>query len=55
VCWPMPSRRGADPFPEANVLAALDVTKRLGPEATVVTIMVDSGLKYLSTAQHKEA
>jgi cysteine synthase A len=33
----------------ANVVAALRVAKRLGPEATVVTIMVDSGLRYLST------
>jgi len=39
----------------ANVLAALHVANRLGPEATVVTLMVDSGLKYLSTAQYKEA
>jgi len=33
----------------ANVLAALQVAKRLGPDATVVTLMVDSGLKYLHT------
>lgn len=33
----------------ANVLAAIEVGKRLGPEATVVTLMCDSGLKYLST------
>jgi cysteine synthase len=33
----------------ANVVAALKVAKRLGPQATVVTIMVDSGLRYLST------
>lgn len=33
----------------ANVVAALRVAERLGPEATVVTIMVDSGLRYLST------
>jgi cysteine synthase A len=32
-----------------NVLAAIQVAKRLGPDATVVTLMVDSGLKYLST------
>jgi cysteine synthase A len=31
----------------ANVLAAIDVGLRLGPSATVVTLMVDSGLKYL--------
>ena len=33
----------------ANVIAALQVAKRLGAGATVVTLMVDSGLKYLST------
>lgn len=33
----------------ANVLAAIQVAQRLGPTATVVTLMTDSGLKYLST------
>jgi cysteine synthase len=33
----------------ANVVAALRVAERLGPGATVVTLMADSGLKYLST------
>jgi cysteine synthase A len=33
----------------ANVVAAIQVAKSLGPGATVVTLMVDSGLKYLST------
>jgi len=33
----------------ANVLAAIEVGKRLGPGATVVTVISDSGLKYLST------
>jgi cysteine synthase A len=33
----------------ANVVAALRVAEQLGPDATVVTIMVDSGLRYLST------
>ncbi len=33
----------------ANVVAALKVAERLGPDATVVTLMVDSGLRYLST------
>ncbi len=33
----------------ANVVAALKVAQRLGPDATVVTLMVDSGLRYLST------
>jgi cysteine synthase A len=32
----------------ANVLAALQVARRLGAGATVVTVMTDSGLKYLS-------
>ena len=32
-----------------NVAAALRVAERLGPEATVVTLMVDSGTKYVST------
>jgi cysteine synthase A len=34
----------------ANVTAALRVAKRLGPDHTVVTLAVDSGMKYLSTA-----
>jgi len=33
----------------ANVVAAIKVARRLGPEAKVVTLMVDSGLKYLTT------
>lgn len=33
----------------ANVVAALRVAQRLGAEATVATVMVDSGLRYLST------
>ena len=33
----------------ANVIASIEVAKRLGPGAKVVTLMVDSGLKYLST------
>jgi cysteine synthase A len=33
----------------ANVLAAIKLAERLGPGATVVTLMVDSGLKYLHT------
>ena len=33
----------------ANVLAAIRVGERLGPEATVVTLMCDSGLRYMST------
>ena len=33
----------------ANVVAAIRVAQRLGPDATVATIIVDSGLRYLST------
>jgi len=33
----------------ANVIAALRVAERLGPDARVVTLIADSGLKYLST------
>lgn len=33
----------------ANIVAALRVAKRLGAGATVATIIVDSGLRYLST------
>ena len=33
----------------ANVLAAIQVGRRLGPGATVVTVLADSGLKYLAT------
>jgi cysteine synthase A len=36
-----------------NVVAALEVGERLGPNAKVVTLMVDSGLKYLSTQMYK--
>jgi cysteine synthase A len=32
----------------ANVLAALRLAKELGPGATIVTIMCDTGMKYLS-------
>ena len=33
----------------ANVVAAIQVAERLGPGAKVVTLMADSGLKYLNT------
>jgi cysteine synthase A len=32
-----------------NVHAAIRVAKKLGPSANVVTLMIDSGLKYVST------
>jgi cysteine synthase A len=39
----------------ANVVAAIRVAERLGPGATVVTLMADSGLKYLSTDVYRGA
>jgi cysteine synthase A len=39
----------------ANVIAAIRVAERLGPGATVVTLMVDSGLKYLSTDVYRRS
>ena len=33
----------------ANVIAALRLAQRLGPRSTVVTVMCDTGMKYLST------
>jgi cysteine synthase len=38
----------------ANVAAAIRVAEKLGPKATVVTIMVDSGLRYLSTDLYRQ-
>ena len=39
----------------ANVVAAIQVAERLGPDAKVVTLMADSGLKYLSTDVYKRS
>ncbi len=33
----------------ANLVAAILLGRRLGPDATIVTLMCDSGMKYLST------
>jgi cysteine synthase len=33
----------------ANVIAAIRLGERLGPDASIATLMVDSGMKYLST------
>ena len=33
----------------ANVIAALRLAEQMGPEATIVTIMCDTGMKYLKT------
>jgi cysteine synthase A len=38
-----------------NVVAALRVAERLGPDATVVTLMCDTGIKYLSTDLYRKA
>ena len=37
-----------------TLIAALKKAKELGPGHTVVTLMVDSGMKYLSTALYKD-
>ena len=37
-----------------NLVAAFKVAARLGPKATVVTVMCDSGIKYLSTDLYKD-
>lgn len=39
----------AGPSSGANVVAAIRVARELGAEATVATLIVDSGLRYLST------
>jgi cysteine synthase A len=38
----------------ANVVAAIRAAERLGPDAKIVTLMVDSGLKYLSTDVYRK-
>lgn len=38
----------------ANVCAAIEIGKELGPRALIVTLMIDSGLKYLSTDLYAE-
>ncbi len=37
-----------------NVAVALRVAERLGPDRTVVTAAIDSGMKYLSTGLYSE-
>jgi cysteine synthase len=39
----------------ANVVAALRLAERLGPGARVVTLMADSGMKYLSTDVYRRS
>ncbi|MBI3122919.1 MAG: cysteine synthase family protein [Ignavibacteriales bacterium] len=38
----------------ANVVAAIRVAEKLGPDVKVVTLMVDSGMKYLSTDVYRK-
>jgi cysteine synthase A len=38
----------------ANVVAAIRLAERLGPDAKIATLMVDSGLKYLSTDVYRK-
>lgn len=38
----------------ANLVAAIRVGERLGPAATVVTLMADAGVKYLSTPLYRD-
>jgi cysteine synthase A len=40
------------PSTGANLVAALEIARRLGPGHRVVTIQVDSGLKYLAGQLH---
>lgn len=39
----------------ANLIAALKLAASLGPDATIVTVLCDSGIKYLSTDVYKVA
>jgi len=39
----------------ANVLAAIEVARELGPDSVTVTIACDSGIKYLSTRLYGDA
>jgi cysteine synthase len=38
----------------ANVLGALRLAERLGPEAVIVTLAADSGFKYLSVSPYQD-
>jgi cysteine synthase len=38
----------------ANVVAAIQAAKQLGPDKKIVTLMCDSGLKYMSTDVYKK-
>ena len=43
----VPGLRPATLSTGANVVAALRMAERLGPGATIVTVMCDTGMKYL--------
>ncbi|HVM45891.1 MAG TPA: pyridoxal-phosphate dependent enzyme, partial [Candidatus Thermoplasmatota archaeon] len=45
----------AGPSTGANVVAALRLARTLPPSATVGTLMVDSGLKYLTTELYRRS
>ena len=45
----------AGPSSGANLVAALRIARRLPPEDTVVTLLPDSGFKYLSTPLYRKA
>jgi cysteine synthase len=38
----------------ANVIAAIHIGEKLGPDATIATLMVDTGLKYMSTDVYRK-
>ncbi|HEV2805191.1 MAG TPA: pyridoxal-phosphate dependent enzyme, partial [Chthoniobacterales bacterium] len=38
-----------------NIIAAMRLAEQLGPEGTVVTVMCDTGMKYLKTYREKLA
>jgi hypothetical protein len=44
----------AETSSRANVEAAIQLAERLAPEAKVVALMVDSGLKYLTTDVYRK-
>lgn len=39
----------------ANLAAAVELGMRLGPRATIVTVMCDTGIKYISTPLYKDS
>jgi cysteine synthase A len=44
----------AGTYTGGNIAVALRVAERLGPDQTVVTVAVDSGMKYLSTELYSD-